>query len=597
MATPMHPGAAQAAITLVVAGALATFVATRRERSPQQWLLFGLLTAVALWSAGEVQSLLRIGTDSELVGTAIGFLGVVIVPPLWLLLAAQQARAPIVVRRLRASTAILLLPSLVAYVAVVTNASHHLFFNVDVAFDTPPVDSVQAGGPIFWAFALWSQLCGLGGTLLLLSSTRHVRSHPRRRPAILLAAAALLPLLVNALVLVNVSPLAPDPTPLALTISLALVTTAIFRFRILDGTLPLARRDVLEHLSDGLLIADVDGVVLDLNLAATQLLGRRDLRGRTLLEALRSVDWDIDRARLEAGLAFLEEGTPPVATVLRSRDDRWVEMSGAVVLGRHGVPAGQYVVLHDRTEQRRYERLVHQSQKLETVGGMVAGIAHEVNNPLSYVRSNLGTLLHLSGAVERRIDAFPEEEREGLAEMRQITEETLDGVERIGRIVDGLRRFSRPHSDEALPVDLNAVARQAVRLAELHANRDVIVTARLAQALPRVKGSADRLGQVALNLLMNAKHALSGRPFGRIAVETLARRGGVELHVSDNGPGIPEEIQDRIFDPFFTTKGPDEGTGLGLSIAFDIVREHGGSLEIVSRPGEGARFIVRLPSG
>jgi signal transduction histidine kinase len=111
-----------------------------------------------------------------------------------------------------------------------------------------------------------------------------------------------------------------------------------------------------------------------------------------------------------------------------------------------------------------------------------------------------------------------------------------------------------------------------------------------------VKGSADRLGQVVLNLLMNAKHALAGRPFGRITVETLAQRGGVELHVSDNGPGIPEEIQDRIFDPFFTTKGPDQGTGLGLSIAFDIVREHGGSLEIASRPGEGARFIVRLPS-
>ena len=140
------------------------------------------------------------------------------------------------------------------------------------------------------------------------------------------------------------------------------------------------------------------------------------------------------------------------------------------------------------------------------------------------------------------------------------------------------------------------MARQAIRLAELGARSDVVLVSRLAETLPAVKGSADRLGQVVLNLLLNARQAIEGRPFGRILVETLAQHGGVELHVSDNGPGIPEEIQDRIFDPFFTTKGPAEGTGLGLSIAFDIVRDHGGSLEIASRPGEGARFIVRLPS-
>jgi len=592
----MPPGALQASFTLLAAAALAAYVGIRRERSTQQWLLLGLLVAVTLWSAGSLVSLVVARQPQAKLGQLVAFLGVSLVPPVWLLLAAQQARVAFVVRHMPPATALALLPSTLALLALLTDGSHHLFFSVDVSLGATPAQQVEAAGPIFWIFATWSQLCGLGGALLLLASARRMRSQRRRRPALLLAIAALVPLVTNAFFLLELLPTDTDPTPLALTLSLALITIAIFHFGILDGTLPLARRDVLEHLSDGLLVADADGRVLDLNPAAARLLGRGDLRGRTLVEALRSVDWDVDADCLEAALALSDEDSSPAVTVLRSGDDRWVEMRSVVVRGRHGEPTGQYVALHDRTEQRRYERFVHQSQKLETVGGMVAGIAHEVNNPLAYVRANLHALLGIAGIVERRLSVFEAKESEDLVEMRQIIEETLDGVERIGRIVNGLRRFSRPDADEALPVDLNAVARHALRLAELHASRDVIVTTRLADTLPSVKGSADRLGQVVLNLLMNAKHVLAGRPFGRITVETLAQRGGVELHVSDNGPGIPEEIQDHIFDPFFTTKGPDQGTGLGLSIAFDIVREHGGSLEIASRPGEGARFIVRLPS-
>lgn len=592
----MPPGALQGSLTLLLATALAGYVGTQRERSTQQWLLFALLAGVTLWSAGSLGSLLTSQPSGARLAQLVGFMGVALVPAAWMLLAAHQARVPFVVQHMALAASIALLPSGLAFLALLTNGAHHLFFSVNLGAGATPAQVVDAGGPVFWAFATWGQLCGLGGALLLFSSARRMRSMRRRRPALLLSVAALVPLVANAQFLAGLSPSDADPTPLALTLSLALVTTAIFRFGILDGTLPLARRDVLEHLSDGLLVADGDGVVLDLNPAAVRMLGRSDLRGRTLADALLVVDWDVGAERLEAVLGLSDEDGPPVATVLQSRDERWVEMRSAVVRGRRGEPAGRYVVLHDRTEQRRYERFARQSQKLETVGGMVAGIAHEVNNPLAYVRSNLNALLALAGVVERRLGAFEGREREDLAEMRQITEETLDGVERIGRIVDGLRRFSRADVDEALPVDLNAVARQAIRLAELHSSRDVIVSARLAPSLPSVKGSADRLGQVVLNLLLNAKHALQQRPFGRISVETLAQRGGVELHVSDNGPGIPEQIQDRIFDPFFTTKGPDEGTGLGLSIAFDIVREHGGSLEIASSPGQGARFIVRLPS-
>ncbi|CAG0969569.1 two-component system, NtrC family, sensor kinase [Myxococcaceae bacterium] len=591
----MQPALVQALATLSLAATLAFYVGSRRERSAEVKILFALCVALGTWSLGAV---LALGSSSRVIektGLVLGFAGASVVAPLWLVLAAHEARVEIVVRRAGASCALLLAPSALALALLLTNPLHHLFLRVDTGFGAPPREIVEAGGPVFWAFATWSQLCGLAGALLLLASARRLRSLERRRPAWLLAVAGLVPLLANAAFLSGSGALEVDPTPAAFAISLLLVSAATFRFGLLPGALPLARLDILEHLDDGLLVADADGVVLDSNPAAAGLLECSDLRGRTLDDAIRQVPWDVSREDLEAGLALPDRGEPAVVTVLRHRDDRWIEMRSAAVRGPDGTLIGRYVILHDRTERRRYERFVHQVQKLETVGGMVAGLAHEVNNPLAFVRSNLNTVLRLCSRVERRLDAFDPDERVELGELRTITEETLDGVERIGRIVDGLRRFARPHGEEAVPIDLNAVARQAMRLAELHANRDVLVEARLAPDLPLVKGSADRLGQVVLNLLMNAKHALAQRPFGRIRVETLAQRGGVELHVADNGPGIPEEIQERIFDPFFTTKTPDEGTGLGLSIAFDIVREHGGSLEIVSREGEGARFVVRLP--
>jgi len=595
----MSSAVVQPALALLGALVLGVYLATRREHRLQRWLLLGLVACLGLWSAG---LLLRVASTSDAAayyGLLLGNLGIMGIPPFWLLMAAQQARVPLLDRHRTGVALAVLAPSLVLYALLVTNASHGWFYSVPVPPGASSARVVEAGGVGFWVFLTWVQLCALGGALLLLTSARRMRSARQRRPALLLVLAAVLPIATNLLFVSRAIPTELDPTPLALAAALGLIVTATFRFHLFEGTVPLARRDLIEHLFDGIVIADPHGEVLDLNPAAARLLGPEDPCGRPLDAVLRAMPWDEEPVRLELALRAVQEPdepSQPAVAVLGVRGGRWLELRSAVVRGSRGTTVGRYLVLHDRTEQRRWERFVQQSQKLETVGGMVAGLAHEVNNPLAYVRSNLGALANLSGMVAARLEAFPAKQREELEEMGDIVEETLDGVERIGRIVDGLRRFSRTPSEEARPCDLNAVARQAVRLAGLHGSREVSVTTRLADGLPTVKGSPDRLGQVVLNLLTNAKHALAGRPFGRILVQTLAEHGGVELHVADNGPGIPEEIQHRIFDPFFTTKGPDEGTGLGLSIAFDIVREHGGQLEMLSRPGEGARFVLRLPA-
>ena len=136
----------------------------------------------------------------------------------------------------------------------------------------------------------------------------------------------------------------------------------------------------------------------------------------------------------------------------------------------------------------------------------------------------------------------------------------------------------------------------ALRLAAFDRNNAVVVEPRLADGLPPIRGSANRLVQVLLNLLLNANQALAGRPDARVVVESARDGRSVVVQVRDNGPGIPEEQRHRVFDPFFTTRAPGEGTGLGLSIAFDIVREHGGELELGAAPEGGACFTIRLPA-
>jgi signal transduction histidine kinase len=251
--------------------------------------------------------------------------------------------------------------------------------------------------------------------------------------------------------------------------------------------------------------------------------------------------------------------------------------------------------LRDRTQERRYENFLVQSQKLESIGILAAGLAHEVNNPLAYVRANLSFLQSLSETIDKNIDAFEEEDAVSLSEMGQIVEETKDGIERISKTVNGLRRFSRMPSDELTDFDLNQVAEDAIKLAELHRNRGVKVIQSLAKDLPLLHGSEERMEQVLLNLLLNAKQALAERDDGEVFVTTCALRDDIEICIADNGPGFSREVAARIFDPFFTTKSPDEGTGLGLSIAFDIVREHGGVLDVTSREGQGACFTARFP--
>jgi PAS domain S-box-containing protein len=590
----MHPAILPAAFALAAASAMAVYVGLRREKSGLHWLLLALLGSLMVWTAGEI---LRFSVTTEpglVAALRITFLGVLAAAPLWLLLAALHAKVRMVLEP-RVVFVALIAPSLLAYAALLTNETHHLLLR-KASIGQLGYGDWSWAGPVFWPLLGWAYTCVLGGVGIYLAMARRMLARGELRRGLILALAAALPLLSSSAYVFRSLPVPFDVTPSALTFSLVLLSATVLRYRLLES-LPLARRDVIEHLCDGVIVANAAGVILDLNPAAQQILGRDGgaLRRRSLADAIAEHAGKGEGPALLEALAGLDASGQPVSAELSTGDDRRVQVSAWCVRDGGGELAGQFAVLRDRTEEQRYERLIRQTQRLESVGTLAAGVAHEVNNPLAFIRANLGQIHRMGELVEEHLDGPDAKLAEDLRDLREIAEETLDGIARIERIVSDMRLLSTPLEQLLVSTNVNRVVRDAIRLANLRDDSAIAVTLDLADDLPSVEGSPHRLGQAILNLLVNARQALEGFPEARIEVRTRREGDEVVTHVRDNGPGIAEEIREQIFDPFFTTKSPHQGTGLGLAIAFDILRNHGGVLEVQSRSGPGACIVARLP--
>lgn len=259
-----------------------------------------------------------------------------------------------------------------------------------------------------------------------------------------------------------------------------------------------------------------------------------------------------------------------------------VEMMVSVV-SIEGLPL-LFAVLHDAAEEVAREQQLRRAERLASVGTLIGGVAHELNNPLSSIKGFAQLML---------LDERPEEDREALEIMRRE-------AERAAKIVADLRLVARRTQDAGLeraPVDLNEVVAHVLKLRRYAlTTRNVELREDLAARLPPVLADRAQAEQVLLNLMVNAEQALAGHEGERrLIVRTRASGGGVAVHVVDSGPGIRPDHLDRIFDPFWTTKPPGEGTGLGLSLVHSIVTEHGGEVRVDSEPGKGAAFTVTFP--
>ncbi len=257
-----------------------------------------------------------------------------------------------------------------------------------------------------------------------------------------------------------------------------------------------------------------------------------------------------------------------------------------------------------------------QSEKMASLGQMVAGVAHEINTPLGYARSNaeivrtsltdiralvdaqsraLALMTHEETDVEQVADALATAEgrvTELVGELDSLLVDTDHGLKQIAELVGSLKDFSRVDRSRSDLFDVNDGIDAALKICGNQLKHRVEVV-RSYGKLPQIECSPSQLNQVFLNLINNAAQAIDGE--GKIYIHTTPSAMGVSIRVLDNGSGMSEEVRARIFEPFFTTKPVGKGTGLGLSIVYRIIEDHGGTIEVRSTPGKGSEFTIELP--
>ena len=379
-------------------------------------------------------------------------------------------------------------------------------------------------------------------------------------------------------------------------------------------------RSLAENMSQGLLQVDLAGTVEYCNDHFCGLVCQRreDLMGTSLLPLVHEEDRGLFSKIFEQGACFLP-GSRLDLRLKAPQDIRFALVTPVALQEGGGQPKGYWLLFLDITERRMLESQLLQTQKLEAIGQLAAGIAHEINTPTQYVMNNMWFIkegvenLHLAldacrngsaGCGVRDALASREDELQipfYLDELPSAISETMQGLDRISAIVNSVKQFAHPGHDRHQEVDLNELIEKTVTLSRNEWKYVAELAVDLDPQLPRVVCSSQGIGQVLLNLVVNAAHAVmdvsgeGGRP-GRITIGTRRRGEWVDIRVADNGSGIPVHARDHIFEPFFTTKSVGKGTGQGLFIAHRVVvKEHGGVIRFETESGQGTTFIISLP--
>ena len=354
-------------------------------------------------------------------------------------------------------------------------------------------------------------------------------------------------------------------------------------------------RAVIETSPELIIVRATDGRILYVNGAVVSRLGfdaSRDVIGRPFAELLHEDDRAVAVEPLPSASA------PPVGGPLRlMRKDGEIVHTEKVVMPLvfDGEPA-VVVVARDVTERNDIEAQLLRADRMSALGTLAAGVAHEINNPLTYMLVNVEL-------VQRRLRALAASDPAGntsriVAPLVEALSHAAEGATRVRAIVRSLATFSRGDLDQRGVIDVRSVVESSIQMA-MHEIRHRARVVRVLKEVPPVEANEARLGQVFLNLLVNAAHAI---PEGdstdhEIRVQTdVDAEGRVTVEISDTGRGIAPDVLPRVFDPFFTTKPVGEGSGLGLSISLGTVKSLGGDLQVESRVGKGTLFRVLLPS-
>jgi PAS domain S-box-containing protein len=399
-----------------------------------------------------------------------------------------------------------------------------------------------------------------------------------------------------------------------------------------DWRLLLGALDASEH---HVLITDRKGRIVFANLSLAERHGRvrEELIGESVEQIMRTDNHSpSQREKLRDAMRANQPIRVVVQGVHSSGRQLWLSLNITPLPGADG-KAGHFVgiatditqsvedsrikkELQDRVESREQERdrlalELQLAQKLESVGRLAAGVAHEINTPMQYISDNVAFLSQSVDDLASVIAAYRAERERGdevaaeveadylLTELPKAMQRARDGIKRVTSIVRAMKEFSHPSSDEHTSADLNKAIETTLEVARSEYKHVAVVELDLAP-LPLLACNVGELNQVFLNLLINAAHAIeaAGKDVsgGRIRIATSHVGAEVQISLEDNGCGIEARNLDKIFDPFFTTKEVGKGTGQGLAISRSIVVDrHGGAFDVHSVVGTGTRFTIRLP--
>jgi PAS domain S-box-containing protein len=386
---------------------------------------------------------------------------------------------------------------------------------------------------------------------------------------------------------------------------------------------------IFEAAPSGILMTNLEGTIVEVNGALVAILGfsRAELVGRHVAALVHPAEGDSVRSnvrRLAGGDLANAKAQRRVSNC--KGEVVMVDVRAQTVFDRSRQPKMILAVIDDVTDRVRLEMELRHSQKLESVGRLAAGIAHEINTPIQFVGDNITFLADAFEQLLSLCDTYHSmcqkaaavplgpadfelvRQREDAADLDYVRENvpasirsTIDGVSRVARIVQSMKSFAHPDRGERTVADINAALRDTLTVATNELKYVATVDVDFGN-IPTVSCFLSDLNQVFLNLLVNAAHAIedvvgkSGQR-GHIRVRTYEERNHVVVAIGDTGTGIPPAIQGRIFDPFFTTKGVGKGTGQGLALAHSVVVEqHGGSITFETEAGRGTTFFVRIPA-
>lgn len=356
----------------------------------------------------------------------------------------------------------------------------------------------------------------------------------------------------------------------------------------------LARRQrqiqaILDGISDVMVVLSLDFQIVSVNHEFNKVFGVAEPEGMACYQVLRNAQHPCypcpvaaarDDNKICRHLAIYSVGGK----------NRHFEITASPLRNRDGKPSLVLILMRDVTLEKELQAKYYQAQQMATIGVLAAGVAHEINNPLTAISGFAEGLKRRLPRLQRKID---EELQDDFSEYLGII---LKECQRCQEIVRNLLTFGRQTSFEATPVDLNALVKDSLKLLHnqlKHQRKDLIRLA-MEESLPLIRGDESQLKQVILNLLFNAFDATAEK--GVIILRTYEEdRDRVVLSVEDSGCGIPNEHIDKLFEPFFTTKPVGKGVGIGLSTCYNIVNQHGGEILVESEVGRGSTFAVRLP--